>query len=76
MPVCKWRVNLELISNVNKNDKIHKHSQASHKKSQPMEASAGVKIDRLASVPVLLFVVCFFLGKSRAKDITKAGTAV
>jgi len=33
MPVCKWRVNLELIFNVNKNDKIHQHSEASHKKA-------------------------------------------
>ena len=51
-------------------------AKPSHKKSQPMDAPAGVKIGRLAIVPVLLFVACFFLGKSRTKDITKAGTAV
>ena len=45
-------------------------------KSQPMDAPAGVKIERLATVPILFFVACFFLGKSRTKDITKAGAAV
>ena len=51
-------------------------AKPSHKKSQPMDAPAGVKINRLATVPILFFVACFFLGKSRTKDITKAGTAV
>jgi hypothetical protein len=51
-------------------------AKSSDTKSQPMDAPAGVKIKRLAGVPVLFFVVCFFLGKSRTKDITKAGAAV
>ena len=51
-------------------------AKPNHRKSQPMAASAGLKINRLADVPVLFFVSCFFLGKSRTKNITKAGAAV
>ena len=48
----------------------------SHRKSQPMDPSAGVDISRVADVPVLFFVSCFFLSKSRTKDVTKAGATV
>ena len=51
-------------------------AKPSQRKSQPMDAPAGLNINRLANVPVLFFVGCFFLGKSRTKDITKAGAAV
>jgi hypothetical protein len=51
-------------------------AKLNNRKGQPMDASAGAEINSLASVPVLFFVVCFFLGKSRTKDITKAGAAV
>ena len=51
-------------------------AKPSYKKRQPMDAPVGVKVDRMAIVPVLFFVACFFLGKSRTKDVTKAGAAV
>ena len=56
--------------------KFIKIAKPSHRKSQPMDAPAGFKINRLANVPVLFFVGCFFLGESRAKDISKAGATV
>ena len=56
--------------------KFIKIAKPSHGKSQPMDAPAGLKVDRLANVPVLFFVGCFFLGESRTKDITKAGATV
>ena len=51
-------------------------TKPSRRKSQPIDAPAGLKINGLANVPVLFFVGCFFLGKSRTEDVTKAGAAV
>ena len=56
--------------------KFIKIAKPSHGKSQPMDAPAGLKINRLVNAPVLFFVGCFFLGKSRTEDIPEASTTV